>query len=171
MAYTANTPNANDQINNTQQPIKDNFGGIETAFEVNHGAFGSAFEGKHVKVVMPEQAAAPVPPILENEGALYTKESSSSGAAQTELFFQFGRGFAERELTGKGPFVIGPLEEDGWSFLPSGLLIKFGVRDALRLLSTVTFPVGVDIQFLLRHFRFKLQLCIQIPETQTVEDM
>ncbi len=138
MAYTANTPNANDRINVTQQPIKDNFGGIETAFEENHGDFDGPDEGKHIKVVMPEQTILPTTGV--NEGALYTKVSALNVIPKTELYFR-------RESDGDELNITGGLGDvnDGWYFLPSGLLVKYGKRSGLQGPALVSFAVSATI--------------------------
>lgn len=119
MAYNSNVPNSTDRINTTQQPIKDNFVQIETSFEANHIDLNAgANTGKHKFVQMPEQGAAPATAL--NEGALYTKESSSSGTPQTELFFRRENNGTEIEVSGALAAAI------GWTLLPSGILIKWG---------------------------------------------
>lgn len=61
MAYNANTPQATDIIANTQKPILDNFGYINTSMQVNHtfngNGIGAEAAGSHQRLDMPNQGA------------------------------------------------------------------------------------------------------------------
>ena len=71
-------------LNQTRNPILQNFTSINSAFNVNHGDFGAPDAGKHKFLQMPEQGMAPTTAV--NEAALYAAVGVSSGV--TELFFR-----------------------------------------------------------------------------------
>jgi len=116
MAFTTNVPNANQRISATQQPIKDNFGEIDTLVNVNHVGFNTGDAGKHKFLQMPEQGAAPT--TAANEVGLYAAVGATSTVS--ELVFR-------REKDGTSiAFTEGALAQPGWTRLPSGILLKWG---------------------------------------------
>lgn len=118
MATINLTPNPGDRISDTQALILANFNSINIAFNLNHGDFGSGIEGKHQFLQMPEQAFASVT-TLANEGGLFAAQGVTSTV--TELVFR-------RESDGvELAFTEGTLATPGWTRLPSGLIIKFGL--------------------------------------------
>lgn len=137
MAFNSNVPNATDRINATQATIKSNFGQLETTIEVDHVALNAGADtGKHKQTTFPELAAGAT--TLANEGALYTKESSTSGAPRTELFFR-------RESNGDEIEVTGALAAtSGYSWLPSGILMQWGSHNTA---TAVTFPIAFPNNF------------------------
>lgn len=115
MAYKNNIPNATDATNVSQVEIKENFAQIETVFSENHSNFGTANEGKHSKVVLPEVAD---PVTGANEIALFCKNETLT--TKSELFIR-------NESAGDiFPISAAGKAADGWAFLSSGLLIKWG---------------------------------------------
>jgi len=116
MAYQQNIPQPTDELRDSQNDILQNFQGIKTAWDVNHVTFDLADEGKHSHVSLPEQAAGPA--TAANELAVYSKQSTLTGVA--ELFVRRESSGDEIELTS------GLAANDGWSRLPSSILIKWG---------------------------------------------
>jgi|GEM_PF-6423303 len=112
------TPLAPQQRNITQAPIRQNLATIKTAWDTNHYALGDgvANDGKHKIIQLPEQGADPGTAV--NEGTVYTKEGATSSV--TELFFQRENGGSAIPMTEAGKAAI------GWTYLPSGLLVKWG---------------------------------------------
>lgn len=136
MAYSNAIPQPTDRLKDSQQDILDNFAALKTLIDVNHGTFGAADEGKHKFVTMPEQGSAPTTAV--NEMALYTQLSSLSG--NSELVIRNENNGASVEFTSSVKAT------NGWSRLPSGVLIKWGTASANRnTLSTITFPTGGTI--------------------------
>lgn len=120
MAYNNNIPLANQRIKDSQQPINDNFSAIQTLINVNHGTFGAPTQGKHLFLSMPVQAVSPA--TIAGERAIYAKTSALSGAP--ELFVRAQSNGAEYEFTSS---VQGT---NGWTRLPSGILLKWGQASA-----------------------------------------
>lgn len=119
MAYNNNTPLANQRLNATQAPIKDNFAGIKTLVDVNHETFDIADQGKHKFLQMPEQGAAPT--TAANEGGLYTKENTTTTV--TELYFRRESDGSELPLTGGNNAA-----NSGWAYGPNGLIFKWSTE-------------------------------------------
>jgi len=130
MAYTPNIPQAADNPSQSQPLILGNFQEIATAFNLNHGDFNAASQGKHEFLQMPEQGAAPV--TAASEGALYTKDSGS----QPELFWRDESNGTEWQITNQATQTT-----NGSMLLPGGLLIQWG-QESITTTGTVNFPVG-----------------------------
>lgn len=130
-----NVPQPNQTLNQTQNPILQNFNTIDTAFSVNHVAYQAADQGKHKFVQMPEQGVAPG--TAANEAALYAAVGAIS--AVSELVFR-------REGNGEEiPFTEHLRAADGWTYLPSGIFIQWLTKDLLAADGSgtlVTFPVS-----------------------------
>jgi len=134
MAYQQNIPQPTDKIKDSQNDILNNFQGIKTAWDINHVTFDLGDQGKHKHVTLPEQGAAPA--TAANEIAMYSKQSTLTGAS--ELFIRRESSGNELEATGASLGAI------GWSYLPSGLLIKWGVSSCTGD-DTFVLPAGAGI--------------------------
>lgn len=134
MAYTSNVPQATQKISQTQPLIQDNFMAIATAFNLNHGNFDDPNQGKHEFLQMPEQSSAPATAV--NEMGLYTKESSLT--SQSEMFIRKENNGQEIEFTS----FLGAA--NGWTRLPSGILLKWGQGSGTGNHS-INFPTGATI--------------------------
>jgi len=134
MPYSDQIPQPTDVLRNSQNDLLNNFQSILPAFELNHITFNDAGAGKHKFITMPEQSAAPA--TGANELGMYSKESTLTGAS--ELFIRRESSGDEIEATGADLGVI------GWSYLPSGLLIKWGV-DTCTGDDTFIIPSGASV--------------------------
>ena len=133
------TPLGAQRKNESQPLIQQNFTSIQTAFNQNHTALSTAAPeaGKHKFIQMPEQGAAPGTAV--NELALYSRQGAHSPTA-SQLCFQ-------RENGDIIEFTAGTLGGTGWTRLPSGLLLKWGVGLATGR-TLVTFPTtATDVAF------------------------
>lgn len=111
-------PNAGQSLDVTRDPVRINFQTIDTGLQVDHVQLDLAApnSGKHKAVHLVNQAPAPV--TLANEGALYAAIGAISG--ETELSFR-------RESNGDIiPFTEADYATPGWTWLPSGMMIKWG---------------------------------------------
>jgi len=134
MAYNENIPQASDNPSQSQAQILDNFQAISTAFNTNHGNFNAADQGKHSFLQMPEQSSAPA--TSANEMGFYTKESSLTSIA--EMFIRRESNGTEIEFTSS----LGAA--NGWTRLPSGILLKWGTGSGSGA-HTTNFPTGATI--------------------------
>lgn len=88
MTYNPGIPNSTDLISASQQPIKDNFGQLNTQFGIDHVPFnngGSNGTGHHLKVQIDTPLGAD-PAQAGVTGAFYTK----SDGTRAQAFFNNG---------------------------------------------------------------------------------
>jgi hypothetical protein len=129
-----NVPLAGQTLAVTRDPIRTNFNTIDTAFSVDHVAYNTLGQGKHNKVTLPVQAVPPT--ALTTEVALFSRDSIFTG--KPELFMRNGdNGFIYA-------FTDGLQATPGWSYLPSGILLKWGQSTANGL-TTFTYPTSGTI--------------------------
>lgn len=135
MPAYSDTPQAAQSKNTTQSLIQTNFLSLSAVNDVNHVAITHASDyGKHNFVSMPEQLASPA--TLADEAAIFARQGTLSSVA--ELCFR-------RESSGDViEFTGGTLAAPGWTRLPSGLLVKWGVTSGTGYALT-TFPVAGTI--------------------------
>lgn len=133
MAYTSNIPQPGDNPSQSQGQILDNFIQIATAFNLNHGLFNDAAEGKHRFMQMPEQSSAPT--TGANEGALYTADSGT----QPDLFYRNESNGSSQQITNTSPSLVG--SNYAWTF-SDGLALRFGTVAHSGTSTTVTFSTA-----------------------------
>lgn len=117
-------PQAGQTLAATQAPILNNFSTIDTAFSVDHVSYQAATQGKHNKVTFPVQAATPT--FSGSDIQVFSKVPSLANGdhvtlAATQLFIN-GTNFDQIPFTAGSTALINTA---GYTFLPSGLLIKW----------------------------------------------
>lgn len=136
MPYSQIIPAATDQASQSQADLLGNFQALYTLIDENHAIFGNPNEGKHKWVSFPEQAAAPATAV--NEVALFSGLSAYS--AEAELGIRKENNGAVVEFTSSGNAIA------GWTYLPSGILLKWGQANTPAIgVTTVVFPVAANI--------------------------
>lgn len=119
MTYQPNIPLATDFISVSQQDINNNFTSLNNAFNTNHVTFNAGGAGKHKFCSFPDQLASPGTAV--NEVAIYSKDVGGT----SQLFFQregLAPGGADIQMTVGNPTAAA----NGTSFLPGGIIIKWG---------------------------------------------
>lgn len=134
MTYITGRPTASEDPSNSQSMIRDNFDEIKLSNDVNHTELGLANQGKHKFLQMPEQMSAPITAV--NEAGFYSRQSTFTG--NTELVFRRESNGSQIEFTGLLAAT------NGWTRLPSGILLKWGTSTANGLTAT-SFPLGATI--------------------------
>jgi hypothetical protein len=120
MAFTPDIPQANQTLASTQQPILENFQGIDVLINVNHVDFDLADQGKHKWVSMPNQGANPT--TTATEVAIYSRIDATTTVAELTL---------RRPSDGTViPMSATAGTTNGWTMLPSGILMKWGTTNA-----------------------------------------
>lgn len=128
MTYNPAIPGPNDLLSTSQSQIQTNFAQADSIFDVDHFTFDSANSsnrGKHRKITMVEWPQLPYvsvdPPTALDEVALYTKDVSTI----TQLFLRRANNGTIIQLT---PPLSGDPSPviNGQSFLPGGVIIKWG---------------------------------------------
>jgi len=134
MSYNQNIPQSTDQLSQSQADLLNNFAAIYSLIGINHVNFNVANQGKHNFVSMPVQLADPG--TLATELALYTKTSTLS--SNPECFIQ-------RQSNGIAiEFTSATQASNGWSRLPSNILIKWGSSSGTGS-TLVTLPTAASI--------------------------
>jgi hypothetical protein len=142
MAYNNAIPQPADQLNTSQPQILANFMEIATALAVNHGAFNGANEGKHMFVelpTVPNAQLAVVPAMLPNEIGLVSQVSTYTGLPEMQVIRPSGNVTVE--------FTSGGFAANGWTRLPSGILLKWGNTGVIATIgdTTINYPVAANI--------------------------
>lgn len=148
MAYNNAIPNATDRISDSQQPLKDNFASISTLVGINHVQFDDASgdQGKHKWLAMPVQAPAPTGSFLAGEVGMYSFLDTIT--TKNELYLNITHQATVRQIPSTSSslsIVSSPGNNtEGWSYLPSGHLIRWGPVSGNSLVTT-TFATGVGV--------------------------
>lgn len=127
-----NVPLAGQSLGDTRVPINQNFATIGVAFIQDHVDYNAAGQGKHNQVTFPLQAADPV--ITGTDFAIYSKNNALN---VPQLYINYG---------GVGPYAWTDslTNTNGWTRLPSGIVLKWGQGIANGLTNWV-FPVGANV--------------------------
>lgn len=133
--YNNNIPQATDRLKDSQGSMLGNFQSIATLVAVNHAPFNSSNQGKHNFVEMPVQS--PVPTTVAGEVGLYCQTSPLTGVPALV--------FAPQSAGTPVEFTSSLQAANGWSRLPSGILLKWGQATAANGTATITFPTGANI--------------------------
>ena len=135
MAYNNSIPQPGDQPKDSQPQILTNFAAIKTLIDVNHVTFDAAGEGKHKFVTLPVQAAAPV---LAADNGLYNVLNAITNKNETYTHNQTFAGTSDIPFTASSLSTSIPVSGDpGWTYLPSGLLLRWEWISSVGGLSTV----------------------------------
>lgn len=138
MPYQNNIPRPTDQLNVSQGDIQQNFLEIYNWVAINHAQFNTANSGKHTQVTLPVNAAPT--PTAANEVNIYSRVSANTN--KPEITWQNQNNGTIIEMTAGR--VEPNFPRNGWSRIPSGLLIKWGFDTSTGTGYTVTFPVNIN---------------------------
>lgn len=144
--YYPNVPNGPDDPADDQPQMQINTASISGIFGEDHITFNTPNGGLHNKSRYFRQLAIPSG-LFADVGTNYTK--TVSGA--TELFYTPDASGNEYQMTATNTTnfskfgnntVITGTQEGGWSFLPGGLLIQYGIAEVSTSSggTVVTFP-------------------------------
>ena len=157
MTYTPNIPAASgDTLGGTRDRIRTNFQQISDVEEINHIAFNQTGKGKHKFLQMPETGFefdnnVTPPTTSSSEVGFYAKKGANP--AQTNLFFRGESNGFEYQLTKAISASTGTFSTNtayvanhtgGWTFLPGGLLLQYGLRSSPGTSGTITFPISFN---------------------------
>lgn len=160
-----NVPVAGQSLGASRDLINQNFSVIDTAFTVNHVAYndGSGLQGKHKFVQFPVQAA--IPSLTAGDITLYNKLPASPypQTGVNELFIVKANGTTT-------PITARAASTNGWSYLPSGILLKWGTTTSINASSpfAYTYPTGSSIPVFSNVFSVQLTVVDGSPPYDTV---
>jgi len=139
MALT-NVPLAGQTLAQTRDPIANNFSTINNAFLVDHVEYNISGQGKHNQVTFPPHTGSV--PHVAGEIILFNQNTSLTGVP--DIWMQ--RGSVALSTSNPIPITGSMQATNGWTYLPSGIFIKWGTSSVTRnTLSTITFPTGSNI--------------------------
>lgn len=143
MAYVSTIPQANDQLSVSQPQILGNFGQINTWVNIDHTGLNAGNLGQHNKVTFPIQGSAPA---FGGSNGLWSELYATTGAVG-ELWLNHRNGQQypiSASVLSQTPLVA--TNTSGWSYLSSGIVIKWGVTAGPFVLSNIdissTGPAG-----------------------------
>lgn len=116
-------PTAGQTLLQTRDPIYNNFSFINTQYAVDHVAFNSGGDsGKHNQITFPTGASIATPSATE----LVLYNATNATTARSEIYLRRNSGsdlpFTATKTTNPSAGLY-----DGYTYLPSGLLIKYGI--------------------------------------------
>ncbi len=139
------TPNSGQSLGQTRDQMRTNTDLLRAAIAVNHVDLNLTDVGKHTFVEMPVQSVAPT--TLSGEAATYSK--NISGRSQV-FFIRDAVAGSECALTA-GDTSLPTFSTSttytsnntgGWTFLPGGLILQYGLRSSPGSSGAVVFPVA-----------------------------
>lgn len=144
--YTTGIPNGPNNPSTDQPNMKTNNDSNNSIWAEDHYGFNVANGGTHKQVRMPVLGSVPGSTIA-GEGTLYTKTTSGNG----ELFFTPDATGDEYQMTTTSTGDIATFGTNtpytanhtgGWTFLPGGLVMAYGVRAETNSTNvTISFPI------------------------------
>lgn len=139
--WNGNIPQPTDQLNNSQPALLQNFQAIEQLVSVNHFDFNTANVGKHTQVTLPENLA-PTPTVIDTAN-IYSQLSPLT--MHTELYWQRENNPPDPTAAQIIQWTGGLSANNGWTYLPSGMLVKWGSATTNAVPYTVIFPMAGNI--------------------------
>jgi hypothetical protein len=133
-------PLATQTLGVTQPLIRGNFSTINTAFSIDHVSYLDANQGKHNQVTFPVHVGS-VPAVgapIASEIYLFNQNAAPTNVS--DIWLKRGSGTAY-------PITGSQQADNGWTYLPSGILLKWGQSGDLagNDWTLVDFPVGPGI--------------------------
>lgn len=153
--YDGTIPQPTDQLNDSQPEILNNFGANQNFLEFDstgvyltvggHGAFASAVPGQHVYLEIPNMAIQgfTIPAIQNDEMAMY---SNTSLTGNTDIFIQKQNLSPAPLPTHLIPMTASNYAIPGYTYLPSGLILKWGtITQLTNTIQNNIFPAGPTV--------------------------
>lgn len=134
MAYQANKPQPNDQMSQSQQDLLNNFTEINNFVNVDHGPFNGPLQGMHIKVTLPTGANPPTIPFTADATGFYSALGLTANTIRQTYIHNTIVGGVKVDV----PFTesvistnVAPGLSAGWTYLPSGILMKWGTSSTI----------------------------------------
>jgi hypothetical protein len=141
-------PQANQTLAQTQQPILNNFGAIDAAFQVDHVDYNLGNQGKHEAIHFVNQQIAPNAPVtIGGEVSLYAAPSILGAGNPPALWYKPQNGNAAINGIDFTTYGAGGPNNTGWLRLPSGIIMKWGavqITNDGTVLQTIVYPVNAN---------------------------
>jgi hypothetical protein len=149
MPYDPNSPMAAQLLSVSQPIIQGNFAIIQNSFDVNHIDFGAgADNGKHKYAEFPVAMTNPIPPVVFAAGEIALYGATNAVTAVNELYVNKTNQATVVQIPATASILStnsNPGQNvTGWTYLPSGILLKWGQGSANGNTAFV-FPVAANI--------------------------
>lgn len=120
--YTNNIPQPADNPATSQDQILQNFQVLDTAFTQDHGSYNAPNQGQHKQITFP---VGPLTgqPFAYLVGQIGLQSLNQAPTARPDIWMSRGTGTAF-PITG---YSIGAGGYSGWTYLPSGCLMAWGL--------------------------------------------
>jgi hypothetical protein len=165
MSYNNNIPLAADKLSVSQSDLLNNMMAIESLVEVDHVDFNAPGQGKHQRVSLVQNTPNP-PPFDAGDVGLYGFYSPVS--LQNEMFISsVKQSGPPQQVNATGSILstnFSPgTNSNGWTYLPSGILIKWGkvtvVSTSITPAFSYSFPGGAGTPAFNTVFSMQLSIC------------
>lgn len=144
MAYVF-LPSTGQTLGGTRDQIRQNFVEIDSTLTINHYSMNEANTGKHKFASFPVQAADPT--TAASESAIYSKTGVPNIFIRNQSDGQVYQltNMKDASIASFATFTnyLGTLN-GGWTFLPGGLLLQYGILPSPTDLATITFPLSFN---------------------------
>lgn len=154
LPYNVNIPFATNDPSVDQPDMEENTNTINTFVQQDHLGFNNQFNGNansggwHTNIHMIDQGAGFDPARITSVGQLFAKEVTLNGFTDTALFYRTGTnvGFANSltQITAPKNTVTG---SNGYTFLPGGMIMQWGIINSPPLNSGITTPLLFNIPY------------------------
>lgn len=166
MSYQPGIPTGLVNLDEDYQNIQGNFQALDTVFAVDHVQFSNATAQKgyhtliHFNPVSTTVTNAPnnqpvsIPPaVTAGYGQLFSAQINDGLATDEVLYWRSGGGRLTQLIRNTQPVA----SANGYTFLPGGLLIQWGVKNAPGTSGTILFnAANIDFSTSL----YNVQLCL-----------
>lgn len=154
--YTDGIPNVNNDPSDDQPDMQVNTNSIDGIIGEDHFSFNNINGGLHQKCRLVDQSGIPSG-VAGGMGTIYSKlEATSASTKESNLFltpdatgnqYQLSRTISTA-FTNFGTYLAygtppgGKTQKGGWTFLPGGLLLQYGIYGVLTATTeTIEYPV------------------------------
>lgn len=150
--YALNTPDGPNNPSDDQPNMKINTNSSAAIWDIDHYGFGVDFGGLHQIVSLTHDGASGIPSSrLTNQGTIYPKFDSTTG--ETQAFYTPDQTANEYQMTRTQNANFATFSTNtaysmsdvnlngGWTFLPGGMLLQYGLKASPTNSGTIIFPV------------------------------
>ncbi len=145
--YNLNIPFATNNPSDDQPKMQTNTNSTDSLIGVDHVSFNQNTGGYHT-VIHQQSAPGNIDPVkIALTGQTYVKRITNGGNTDEALFFESGNGRITQLTSFASPSTTVKAANNGYLFLPGGILIQWGQVAATTGNPIVTFLTAGNINF------------------------
>ena len=146
MTYSS-LPNSGQSLGQTRAAIKNNFDLIKTTVDQNHIDFDAGGPGKHFAIQMPVTGGIPTGGFVAGDANMYGRTLNN----ESQIVFKPDASTHQYQLTRSIDASFTTFATNtaylanhagGWTFLPGGMLLQYGIRSSPGASGVITLPVA-----------------------------